>query len=261
MNVRKVGQILLIAIPVAATSFLAYVRMPPASGFRHSEAALTHHRFACANGTETGWLLVRFDSPLALAPEATLDGRKPLTTWLTTREGVQWVNIAGPATPTEQPALFAWQSGVELHLKLPAPARVDDWVLHRATEKPDSASAVVQRRLLIGAMTVLVVLSFVATFVAQKIFETPEDLDTKKYVRMLIEACEVGSRAETEQAHRLLRAVVLDGQSLEAAMASLEGEPKKKRLLAIRAVGKLKAKLLTFHEELSVFKSRLERAR
>src|SRR6185436_12335150 len=114
----------------------------------------------------------------------------------------------------------------------------------------DSASAVVQRRLLIGAMTVLVVLSFVATFIAQKLFETPEELDTKKSVRMLIKACEVGSRAETERAQRLLIAVVLDGQSLDAAMASLDGDPKGRRLLAIRAVGRLKPKLVAFHDEL-----------
>lgn len=263
MNARKVGQVLLIALPMAATSFLGagYIKTAPATGFSHATVPSKDQRFACENGSVNGWLLVRFDPPLQRAPEATLSGHKPLATWLTTKDGVQWVGVADAAPADQQPKLFAWSSGVEMHLTLPGPSRVVDWTVHRDTEKPDSASAVVRRRLFAVGTFVLLLLSVVAAFVGPKIFETAEELDTKKYVRMLIDACEFANRAETEQARRLLRSVVLDGQTLDAAMAFISGDPKQKRLLAILAVGKLKSKLLVFHEELTVFKSRLERAR
>ncbi len=199
MNARTIIRVLLIALPIAATSFLGgYIKTAPASGFKYAKIAVREHRFECVNGTVHGWLRVRFDPPLAYAPQVTLSEHRPLRTWLSIKDGVQWVNISDAAPAEQQPALFVWLSGVEMHLTLPAPSRVVDWTLHRDTEKPDSASAVVWRWIFLLATSLLLLLSVACALIAPKLFETAEPLHTIRCVKMLIDACTVPDARETE---------------------------------------------------------------
>jgi hypothetical protein len=207
-------------------------------------------------GTMNCW--IRMKVPLVQSKITASTESIPLFVKVTTDQSGEWVEITKSATED----YFDWRSGRSVIVRFepkPAQLSVEDWQVFPSAKSPDSKTGAQWRRCLFIAGLVLLALVFVGAILEalEKYGAKAAPFTSQRCVEQMIDGFEGNDGQQSEQNRTFLRKLLLEGASVEEALAPLNLNRREQLAVLSRIKGPFVFKLQSHIDHLSRLSKRL----
>lgn len=174
--------------------------------------------------------------------------------------GLTWLSVTKNSTLPEDK--FDWFSGGTVHIDFAdkgASPEVLDWHFYPSNKSFDSQDRARWRRVLFWASLGLFVLSFAGLVLegVDKYGAKPEPVSPPLLLQKLILNVKGRDDKESQRMRTLLEKVLLEGSTVQEALAPLKLSPKEQRIFWIKAAGRFRVRLKFLITELNRYLARL----
>jgi hypothetical protein len=208
-------------------------------------------------GTMNCWLRVK--APPVKGKITASTESIPLFVKVTADEsGDEWIEITKTATED----YFDWRSGRDVIIQIdpkPAQLSVEDWQVFPSAKAPDSKTWAQWRHGLFVVSLILWALVLVGAILeaVEKYGAKPAPFTSQRCVEQMIDGFEGNDDKQSEQNRKFLRKLLLEGASVEEALAPLNLNKREQLAMLLRIKGPFLFKLQSHLDHLSRLSKRL----
>jgi hypothetical protein len=211
-------------------------------------------------GNMTCWIRLRIPITASVIRADTSTSVHLRVTTEPAEQGYEWIAITKDSgTPEDK---FEWPSGAIVNITFQGQhsnLTVEDWQVFLSNKGEDSRHRADVRHIIFYVSLILLVLSLTGgTLEAVDKYRTKhEPFSPQTCVQLLIAAAEGANDKESESIRTILGKVLIEGTTVDEALAPIKLKPLQKRMLWFKAAGQFRTKLQFLIERLMEYESRL----